>query len=472
MRRDREINIFHFSFLDILFNTIGALTFIFLIYAIMTQDLVEERNEAQTILDQKQEEIAKSTRELKSLESEMTKKSEELKTLETQYEEFEKQHEKISAKLKAEQKLKSDKQKTISELRRKIKMSELGMGDQKNVVTSQTEWGEEGGGRMQKIDSFVMQDSNEQWIVSYTDNELCVWDGYQSFSESDIARLSPIIEVSGYPLKSLTEIETSKIDSKIWPKKISGRTIDQYISSLDKKQEAEFSLDVDGDGTLDVYFKGGSLQEGKWKNVYFDVNQDSIPDIGFELNETLSHYTIMQKFFSVENQRFMVRYVDTNEDFVFDEKWVDQQPEDDDYEELYTGFNKASGSWQNKFVDSNGNGVFNEHWIDTKPGNFRYEEKWVDVNQDGIYDEKWEDMIYTDHDFEARFVGWSETHSMFKEAYLDTINSGKWDTHAINTDLNNDQYEMLLKDNDGDGEFEQRLYYDDSSGEYTEASEE
>ncbi|EKD29156.1 MAG: hypothetical protein ACD_79C00037G0002, partial [uncultured bacterium] len=73
MARRAEVNLVHFSFLDILFNFVGAILFMFIIYALMTNDLVEEKNTARIELNEQLEKIEKSKKNVDELKSESEK---------------------------------------------------------------------------------------------------------------------------------------------------------------------------------------------------------------------------------------------------------------------------------------------------------------------------------------------------------------------------------------------------------------
>ena len=77
-KRSRDINIVHFSFLDVLFNTIGAIVFIFLIYAVMTNDLVEERNTARQELNKEIKKIEEAKKELTTVQKNEKEAKQEL----------------------------------------------------------------------------------------------------------------------------------------------------------------------------------------------------------------------------------------------------------------------------------------------------------------------------------------------------------------------------------------------------------
>jgi len=170
-----EINIFHFSFLDILFNTIGAITFMFMIFALMTNDLVEEKNSARVELNDQLKKIEKSKQNVEDLKEQSEKVKKDLKKMKKEIKDSKKELARAKTAIKKEKIKSKKKDKQIKKLKKKVASIKSGSGiDTELDPAMMSEFGESGGADATKINGQVIGANIESIIVTCQDSQYTV----------------------------------------------------------------------------------------------------------------------------------------------------------------------------------------------------------------------------------------------------------------------------------------------------------
>lgn len=500
-RRSREINIFHFSFLDILFNTIGAITFMFMIFAVMTNDLVEEKNVARIELNELIDRIEESREEKKKITEESEKLQKELEKIEEEIQQERRQLRRAKTDIRKQKIKLKQKDKAISQLKKQVASMERGTGiDTELDPALMAEWGEAGGSEATKIQGQVIGANIEsvivsakggqftlggtrvsspsqvgQWIRYYDENNRKIQFLSDSRGGGAVQQFEDAFERyrsrQGTGLKSDVDIKyygtfgadhTFRADADR-----DGRNESTYFD-LDRNGKADKKLvDLDGDGVTDEAFFHFDPENRRWKTKLADTTGDGRLDTAFMETDTANdRYEIRIEDFDPQTGKGRAKYEDRDKDGVYDTKWVDVDKSDEDWEEVYTQFNREEKRWTVASMDTNNDSVPDVLCKDTDLSNESYEEKQVDADYDGIFDSRWMDLEPDDADWEAEYVGQDESTGFWKEVFFDSSGDGKWDVHGINTNIETENFEILLKDEDSDGTYEVRLEDNDSDGSF------
>jgi len=500
--RREEINIFHFSFLDILCNTIGGLVFILMIFAVMTNNLVEKTNQAHQKLKQENDKIIASKKELEELQ----KQSENLKS---QVTDIKKEIEISQKELRTaktdirKQKTKIDKKdQTIAQLKKKVFSMQEGSGLDLNIPTTMTaEWGKAGGSTATQISGQVIAANSETIMISKTAEGFSISGALQSpISSTQAKSWIRTFDEQNQKIQILSDLatDTNNDFQESWknafetlfqsPEK--GKSIlsikdENFPSSLGPEGIVKTGIftwfDMDKNGVADkleadrnkdsmpeeVYFNFDP-ETGKWKTKLCDTNSDGRIDTTYQDTHLKNErYEVKLMDFNPQNGKARIKFEDTDGDGVYDIKRVNTDLQDEDWEEVDSDFNQKTKTWETLNLDTNNDGVIDVICKDTNPNNDTYEEKEVDSDYDGVFDTKWVDLDPTDADWEAEYLGKDETSGHWKEAYFDTNGDGVWDAHAINQNLADETFEILMEDKDHNGSFESKSLWDKVKQDYT-----
>jgi hypothetical protein len=502
-RRSREINIVHFSFLDVLFNTIGAVVFIFLIYAVMTNDLVDERNAARVELTQQLTKIRESKTEVQDIKKESEKSKSDLEKIKKEIQASEEELKKAKTDIQKQQVKLEKKDKTINQLKRVVaSMDKKGEGTEKDLdQTLMAQWGESGGSEASKIPSMVLNENLEAALVSQKgDNfniggltvppdKMNIWTRYYDEKNQKIqfladAEQAEVIDKFKAALEKYSDLKGKGLVSEPdvnypGPAQFSDKGLysadtdgdgknDTTWFDLDSNGKAEkMEKDINGDGKPEEVYFHFDPESRRWKTKLMDTNGDGVMDTAYlDTNLKNDRYEIKLAEFNPKTGKSRIKYEDKNNDGIYDTKWVDVDLTDDDWEEVYSGFDKKTYRWALVSKDTNNDGNPDLILKDTDPVSEGYEEMEVDSDFDGVFDTRWMNLEPNDSDWEAKYIGKDEKTGFWKEVFFDTNGDGKWDVHGLNTRLTNDNFDVLLKDEDGDGRFEIKMEDKDGDGVY------
>lgn len=238
----------------------------------------------------------------------------------------------------------------------------------------------------------------------------------------------------------------------------------------DSLAETRFE-DADGDGRLDLkrvnvdsddfheelyldYNESGR----QWARLLVDTDGDNEYDLLFQDTEpTDSDFEMKYVLPNLQTGTAVFRYQDSNNDGIWDVKEENIDMSNPQWEKRYLLFNPTAQRWEAISVDANGDGQPDILWRDTDMSNDDWEEKYVDENSDGQWDIYWKDLDPRDNDWEAKLTAFDAEKNVWQQCELDTDASGKFDT--------------MLKDTDGDGEWDEESPIVDTEQESTKTTE-
>jgi hypothetical protein len=476
MRRqvEEEINIFNFSFLDILSCTIGALIFILLMIILSTTDLVEKK-----LLDDIKGKHSNALTELSQLEKLVKERQEELSVLESQQTKLKK----YATKLKKEVSAKDKKIANLEEMLKKPGGFSLGKGGASIVGTkAETE--------ARKIDRGQEVLSNmEKKSVTSAKGKIYLGESRQAIETGDERALNDA-------MKQFLRYHDSKFE-KIWwidgggDKASYNKMIaaagalksfysdglkaekEKNLPSYSKAKAGKYAVDTDKDGKDDVLYSdsNGDMQwdlkyrntdsDDFWEEVFIgynpatrswgmklvDTDSDGTYDLLFEDTAPNDNdWEIMLVDPDLKSDKAKERYEDTDNDGVYDTKLINTDFEDDDWEQINSGYDPGFKRWQASSIDIDGDGIPDAMWGDTDMSNNDWEEKFVDQNSDGEWDIRYRDLDLTDNDWEALYSKPILKKDAWREVVIDEDGDGSWDKKFV--------------DEDGDGEWEKEITLD------------
>lgn len=504
---EEEVNIFNFSFLDILSCTIGALIFILLLYVISTSDLVErtlfeeikdkytgaqaELSEVQEALDEGRAELDRGREQLKQMRAETEKLADDIKI----------QRAELLGKVR-EKEVVIKRLKNIIESDLKVDVKQMGgvlatIGMTARRVDQRREKSSELFPNLEQRTLYAFKDhvyiqplghstpatriGSDPVLMSFLSNvdlkneELLVipmgtpGTTYRAL-QSYINNISPMI---GRTIK--TRVLSSLPSLPSGTQKVSmdedndGRNETLYEDTdsdgvIDMKR-----IDEDGDGRYELIFYNYDRSSKRWRHRLVDVNLDGAPDEFWIDNDlTNNTYEVRQIGVNLETGIARVEYHDNNGDGIWDTKLVDVVLTDSDYEEKYTDFDKTSKRWLQKTVDINGDGIVDELWVDTDTTNDVWEEKYLDQDGDGHWDIRWQDVRVNDGDWEIRFDDLDRKSGVWMKLAADSDNDGAWDIWLEHKDPREKKHSIKRVDTDGDGKWDKTLHWNTRSGKYVE----
>ncbi|MBN2315646.1 MAG: hypothetical protein JXM79_17090 [Sedimentisphaerales bacterium] len=226
--------------------------------------------------------------------------------------------------------------------------------------------------------------------------------------------------------------------------------------------------DADGDGRLDLkrvnmdndeFYEELSLdyneQRRQWARLLVDTDGDNEYDLLLQdTDPTDSDYEMKYLLPNLQTGSAVFRYEDSNNDGIWDAKEENIDMSNPYWEKRYLLFKPTAQRWEAVSVDANGDGQADILWRDTDMSNDDWEEKYVDEDGDGQWDVYWKDLDPRDNDWEAKLTQFNAENNIWQQCELDTDASGKFDT--------------MLKDTDGDGEWDEETPIVDSDTESTE----
>jgi len=230
-------------------------------------------------------------------------------------------------------------------------------------------------------------------------------------------------------------------------------TLDTDEDGLD---ETRFE-DTDGDGKLDVkrvnvdsdaFFEEIYLdyaqQRRQWARLLVDSDGDNEYDLLYQdTRPGDSDYEIKYVLPNLQTGSAVFRYEDGDNDGIWDAKAENIDMTNPHWEKRYLLFRTEARRWEVVSVDTNGDGRADVLWRDTDMSNDDWEEKFVDENGDGTWDIYWKDLDPRDNDWEAKLTQPKAERDIWQHCDLDTNSSGTFDT--------------MLRDTDGDGEWDEEL---------------
>jgi hypothetical protein len=476
MRRhaEEEINIFNFSFLDILSCTIGALIFILLMIILSTTDLVEKK-----LLEDIQGKHASALTELAQLEKLVKKRQEELSVLESQQAKLKK----YATRLKKEVSAKDKKIASLEEMLKKPGGFSLGKSAA-SIVAPRIEAEARKTDRAQKLlyniekksvtsakgkiyfgesrqpvetkDNRALRDAMKQFLRYHDSMFEKIW-----WTEGGGGKTSynKMLEIAG-SLKSFYS-DGLKAEKEKNPPAFSGAVDGRLAIDTDKDgiddilyfdSNSDMMWDLkyrntDRDDFWEEVFIGYDPATGSWGMKLVDTDSDGTYDLLFE--DTVpddNDWEIKLVDPDLKSDKARVRYEDTDNDGVYDTKLINTDFEDDDWEQINSGYDPRFKRWQASSIDIDGDGIPDIMWGDTDMSNDDWEEKFIDQDSDGEWDIRYRDLDLTDNDWEALYSKPNRKKDSWKEVLVDTDGDGAWDKKMV--------------DEDGDGEWEKEIELD------------
>jgi hypothetical protein len=482
--RREEINIFHFSFLDILCNTIGALVFILMIFTMMTNNLVEEKNQAHQELKQEKDKIIASKKELEQLQKKSQNIKAQLADIKKEIELSKKELALAKTDIRKQKTQMSKKDQTITQLKKRVASMQEGSGLDLNLPAAlMAEWGKAGGTSATQISGQRIAANSETILISKTDAGFSISGVLQSpLSQAQAERWIRAFDTKNQKIQILSDLSNDawkKDVEKILqsPEKGSGLlSIPEVIFSseiftshdMDKNGEADkIEVDRNKDSVPEEAYFNWDPETKRWKTKLCDMNGDGRMDTVYQDTYLENDsYEVKLSDFNPQNGKAYVKFEDTDRDGCYDIKRVNTDLQDEDWEEVYSDFNPETKTWKTVHFDTNNDGVIDVICKDKDLNNNTYEEKEVDSDTDGVFDALWKDLEPSDADWEAQYLDKDEKSEYWKEAYFDTNGDGLWDAHAINQNLSDETFEILMEDKDQDGKFESKSVWDPLKQEY------
>jgi len=427
---NEEINIFNFSFLDILSCTIGALIFILLMIVLSTANLVEKK-----IVDEIKEKHAEAKAELSLLE------------------------------------------KSLKEIN--TKPSVLSLNDVANSIIT-------GGGAVESTKTDLRQifiSSLEKKTITVAEGQIYLGESRQSVSVSDI----PSIE---YALKQFLRYYDGNFEQLYWTRLeeaddtynraliVASSLKNFYAQGLKaakensppdyyKAKEGKYAVDLNNDGRMEILYVDNdgdnkwdikyvnTDQDAFWEEIYIDYDfttkswRRKIVDTDFDntydllLEDTMpgdNDWEVKLIDPNLSTNKAKERYEDNDNNGVYDIKLINIDFKDEDWEQSNSKYDAKFKKWKVALVDMNGDGDPDVMWGDTDMNNVDWEEKFVDQDSDGKWDVRYRDLEPRDDDWEALYSKPILNTDFWREVLVDTDGDGAWDKKMI--------------DEDGDGEYE------------------
>jgi len=407
-RLNEEINIFNFSFLDILSCTIGALIFILLMIVLSTANLVEKK-----IVDESKDPTTESTKPEKDLDE-------------------------INPKMDPRQIfLSSMEMKTI-----RVAEGQIYLGNSRQSVSIHNPQS--------------VKDALRQFLRYYDDNfEQLYWTRSEEDNEaynSALLLASSLKNVHSEGLKAAVER-----DLPAYYKAKNGK----YAVDLEKDGITDILYaDNDGDNKWDIKYVNTD-RDSFWEEIYTDydytskswrrkiVDTDSDMTYDLFLEDTIpddNDWEIKLIEPNLKTNKAKERYEDNDNDGVYDSKLINIDFKDEDWELSNSKYDPKFKKWKVALVDINGDGNPDVMWGDTDMNNVDWEEKYVDQDFDGKWDVRYRDLEPYDNDWEARYSKPILNKDVWQEVLVDTDGDGLWDKKMI--------------DGNGDGEYEKETVPD------------
>lgn len=507
---EEEINIFNFSFLDILSCTIGSLVFILLLIVLSTQDMVEKK-----FLEELREKFATTKTELADLEENISARRKELWTIKDEFEKIQAEKTKLEGKVDVLAKEKADLGKKTTELATQIGERDKRIGKLKEQLTQKEE-------KVPGLNSIQASSDGKSW-----QSQESIWN-------------EPLF--SNYERKVITcakekiYLGNSRIPVKISDKKKFEDAIKQFMRYYNEKTEhlwwirqndskksyeaatqavqalrsswgeglkparekklpafsngknGKLKIDRNGDGSIDVKYgywdeKGkweykhvqessaSSIYEERyqeydrsthtWKEKCVDTDGDDNFDLRlFDIDPTDDDWEEIWVFLgnvnSLAENQCLAKYKDNDNDGVYDKKWIERDPKNKYYEHRYDSYNQLHKRWGFLYDDLDSDGKWEVAWVDRDMSDDAWEEKWAKTDKDGNFDLKLVDIDDSDCDWEKLYSKphrAGEGNIQWGECIEDSNGDGKWNKKFCDFDYD-DIYDVLLEDSNDDGKWD------------------
>ena len=430
---DEEIDIFNFSFLDILSATIGALIFILLMIVISTTSLVERK-----IVD----EVKRKNREVMAQlakKNEMIAQMEQMNTNPSVLP----RNDVANSITSGSGTVEAQKTDVKPNMERKVLTAAKGqiyLGNSRQPVSIKN--------------TQAIEDALRQFLRYYDSNFEQLWwniweGGEETYKRANIVA-SSLKSVYSAGLRAAKE---------------------ENLPDFSISREGRYGIDRNNDGSIDVLYVDND-EDGKWDMKYVNTDQDDfweevyidydftegkwrrkIVDTNFDrkydllLEDTIPHdkdWEIKLIEPNLKTNKPKEHYEDTNNDGLYDSKLVNTDFSDEDFEQSNTKYDHAFKRWKLSMIDTNGDGAPDVMWGDTDMNNVDWEEKYVDQDFDGVWDFRYRDLDPHDDDWEALYSKPIPNKDAWREVLVDTDEDGSWDKRMI--DINGDgEYEKEIK---------------------------
>ncbi|MBU0674230.1 MAG: hypothetical protein KJ950_06270 [Proteobacteria bacterium] len=453
---DEEINIFNFSFLDILCATIGALIFILLMIVLSTNNFVEKKfieelkmkhNEALVELSKLEKSVEERQKEVEKRQKEVSAKNEIIAQMKKMYTKPSVLPERdvtdtITAGSGTVEAQKTDARSNLESKVITVAEGQIYLGSSIHPVSTR--------------DTQEAEDAMRQFFRYYDENfehlSWNIWDDGELTYKRAIISASSMKSVYAEGLKAAKESnlpDSSKtIDGKYGADKNNDGKIDELY--VDNNKDGEWDIkyvNIDRDDFWEEVYIGYDIPSAKWRRKMVDTNSDNIYDLLLE--DTMPFDNNWEKKSidpNIKTGKSRESYEDTNNDGIYDTRLVNTDFTDEDWEISYTKYDPKFKRWKLSLVDTNGDGAPDVMWADTDMNNIDMEEKYVDQNFDGKWDLRYRDLDSSDNDWEALYSKPIPEKDAWGEVLVDTDGDGAWDKKMI--------------DSNGDGEFEKEIKLD------------
>lgn len=432
-RPEEEVNIFSFSFLDILSCTIGALVFILLLIILSTQDMVEKK-----LLDEIRKKYAKAEIELSSLENDISSRREELIKVKKEFAKIESEKIKLSDKVVKLSTEKTSLENNLNETKKKVDIQEIKITKLKDEL-------------IEKEENSLATGSNK--IVSDNDSS--------EVRESEWRE--PLL--SNYEMKIITcakdkvYIGNSRIPVKISGKKKFNDTIKQFMRYYNEQMEHLWWVQLkDGEQSCRAAKKAVKDARPVWGEGLKAARQKKLPAFSEGKNGKLQIDTNGDNKYDVSYGRW-----GTKKEWQY--KYVEQNSAGSQWDERFQTYDQTAKTWKEKLVDTDGDGSFDLRLFDTDLKDNDWEiiwrfrgnptscaEKYVefkykDLDNDGVYDKKWTQTDFNNNNYyEGLYKSFNQQNKRWAN-YSTAINSsGEFTVKFADTDMKNDAWEIKFYD--------------------------
>ena len=197
-----------------------------------------------------------------------------------------------------------------------------------------------------------------------------------------------------------------------------------YVNRLIESQSNAKYEDTDKDGMFDEKRINMDPNSTIWDAMYTDFNDvyKRWGTLKIDTGMATGKYEIKLEDLNMQNDSWEKKLIDLDGDNIWDERWIDEDDSDYDWEVVYKkGYKNKKDNltyFEIKLRDTNGDGKWDQRYHDLDHDN-TYDMLLKDTNRDGKWDEKW---LGT-----TPWRGWSKK-------LIDTNGDGKWDKQWLNTE--------------------------------------